>query len=326
MPKRGVKDGSYRGSSQASSACNVRSICSYGAFLQGGTGAIGRSSSSTQSSSATPSPASKNSPATDSSSSSNTTAGVPQSVIATVESYVSPAQRAWNTLTQTLRLGGISAAQTALNDYIAALPATQGTTGAPSGAFLNDLTALGDSLQAGDLANARTAFASAQNVAPLTADQAVYWSQSQASLDGWIAVYALEHAQIIHPEQLASDISGVDSALREEGSYITSALVAQGYNQPTAANYASEITGISSSETAQENSQVDAARSAQWIQGLIGISQGTVSSPGYSNLQAPSSAPASSAATQNAVSDELSSILFRQRQQRHHEQCFHQQK
>lgn len=282
-----------------SSSSGTLQFLSASSSLQSGTDATSNSTAS----------ANKTTSTTTSSSANNATT-VPQSVITALDSYVSPTVQAWNTLSQSLKTGNISAAQTALTAYTSALSAATGTMSAPSQNFLNDLTSLASSLQQGDLTGARTAFTYAQGDAPSTADQDVYWAQSAADLDGWIDVYALQHAQGIDTSELAADISGVDSALREEGAYITSALVAQGYQAAKASNYASEITGINLGGSAQDNDAVDTTRANQWIQSIISIGQGGTASTQYSDLQAPNEKNTEASISEGLISEELSTVLY----------------
>lgn len=104
----------------------------------------GSKSTASPISAAASSPASKKSTGTDTDSSSSAASSVPQAVITALENYVSPTQKAWTALTQSLKSGDIASAQTALAAYSTALSAAEGTLSAPSSAFLDDLTGLGD--------------------------------------------------------------------------------------------------------------------------------------------------------------------------------------
>jgi len=203
---------------------------------------------------------------------------VPQSVLTAVYSYVSPAQEAWNALTQSLHLGDLSSAQTALGDYTASLSAPNSSSmleaTAPSDTFLKDLTSVGDALAAGSLADARAAYSAATLQRPDTAAEAVSSAQGAVAQDGWFAVYTLEHpgSGAIDQKALASDIAGLDGALREEQVNIDDELVALGYSPADANNYAAALTGVGNSSAA-DNAGQDATRAAQWIQGLIETAQ-----------------------------------------------------
>jgi hypothetical protein len=195
--------------------------------------------------------------------------------------------QAWKTLTQSLKVGDLSTAQTALDDYTKSLSTSNVSMSAattPSDKFLNDLQTLGNALKAGSLVDARTALASAKDHAPFTAAQAVYWAESQADLDGWITVYSLTHPGSSPPKwnQLTSDITGLDSALREMGVNLTDALVALGYSQSDAETYSTALTGISNGSS-EDNANLDAARSEQWKQELIGYAKGDALPAGYAN-------------------------------------------
>ncbi len=209
---------------------------------------------------------------------------VPQSVLNALYSYVSPTQQAWNELAHSLQLGDLSAAQTALGDYTASLSAPNDASmllaTTPSATFLQYLKAVGDAIAAGSLSDARSAFGSANFQRPDTAAQAVSSAQSAVASDGWVAVYTLEHSGsgAINQDALSSDIAGLDGALREEYADIADDLVALGYSRTDANKYAGALTGVGIASTA-DNAQVDAARAAQWIQGLIATAQkGTGSS------------------------------------------------
>ena len=203
---------------------------------------------------------------------------VPQSVLTALYSYVSPMQQAWNNLTQNLRLGDLASAQTALGDYIESLSAPSNSSmleaTTPSDTFLMDLKSVGDALATGSLADARTAFASANDHRPDTAAEAVSSAQSATEQDGLIAVYALEHpgSGAIDQKALASDIAGLDGALREEQANIGDELVALGYGRADADSYAYALTGIGNASAA-DNATEDATRATQWIQGLITSAQ-----------------------------------------------------
>jgi len=79
--------------------------------------------------------------------------------------YVSPADQAWSTLTQSLASGNVAAAQTALTAYTQALPSDPSSLSSltsPSTQFLSDLNTLGSALKSGDLTTAQTVFKTAQ--------------------------------------------------------------------------------------------------------------------------------------------------------------------
>lgn len=213
---------------------------------------------------------------------------VPESVLEALLRYVSPTQQAWNDLTQSLRLGDLSTAQNAFSDYMADLAAPSNSSmlvaTTPSAQFLAYLKPVGDALAAGNLEDARPAFATAAQWRPDTAAEAVSSAQGEVEDDGSLALYKLEHtgAGSISDLPLAADIAGLDEALREEQANISDELVALGFSASDAGKYSESITGIGNG-SATDDAQVDAARASAWIQGLVGAAQTALASHGPSD-------------------------------------------
>jgi hypothetical protein len=235
------------------------------------------------------------------------TSGVPQAALLAWYSYVSPEQQAWNALTQSVKLGDLSSAATELTNYTAALQAANSSPAtSPSSQFLSDLTTLGAALQQGSANEIQSAFATAYHDRPDTSGEALSVATSVVSDDSSFAVYGLEHAGSYNFDRsrISGDVASLDSALRQEGSDIQAALVAQGYSRSDAAQYATDLTGIANG-SAQDNAAVDASRSSQLIDKLISVAQSGAPAFGVSPTQS-----ADGSYTSNPVSAAIASVLF----------------
>ena len=191
--------------------------------------------------------------------------------------YEDPLYSSWYRLASDLNTGNLTAAQNDFSVYSQTLTAEQPTLNmssltAPSSAFMSDLDALGKALNAGDLAAAQTAFATADNQGDPTADH-YGLALGKAENDGGATVQGLQDAVKNNTlftadfSQLASDVKNLDDLAREGNKNITEYLVSKGFSSSDASAYATAVTGISNG-TAAENANVDATRTTQWMNAL----------------------------------------------------------
>ena len=232
----------------------------------------------------------KSASSSSSAASSSSATVVPQDVLTALYDYVSPTQQAWTDLTQSLKSGNLSAAQTALGNYTASLSAPNNSSmlvaTTPSATFLSDLTVVGNAITAGSLTDARTAFATATSDRPARADEVVNSEESETGFDGSLAIYGLEHPSFgatINWTALwgaiSGDISSLDGGLREEQANIGDNLVALGYSRADATKYAGELTQIGNA-SATDNAAQDTTRAAQFKQGIIELAQNATAASG----------------------------------------------
>lgn len=249
--------------------------------------AVSANSSSSQLASDTYTPSSQStqtsrssstSSASSSAQSKSTVSGVPQSVLAAMAKYGDSVQGAWTKLGQSVASGDLSSSQTALNTYTQTLSASNysmSSLTAPSAQFLSDLTTLGSALTAGNVADAQSAFATAQKDAPLDVSSAIALAFSDAEADGGLTVQGIEASSSlsgVNYGQLSNDTATLDSTLREGVANISSFLATQGFSASDASSYASAMLNISNGSKA-DNAQVDTTRTTQWVDALTQYAQ-----------------------------------------------------
>jgi hypothetical protein len=233
--------------------------------------------------------------------------------------YLSPTQQAWLNLTQSMAAGDLASAQTALNDYTQSLPAStayMSSLTTPSAQFRSDLTALGSALNAGNLADAQTAFRAAEVTQPDNVAGAMgsaldtVINNMEAIAQGGGSPSASSAAQ------LTQDISTLDGVLAESSANVDAMLIAAGYTPSEASGYTNNVANFNidvsaSGANVSVNTAVDTyalgssgdSSSATDSSSASSASQGTTA-PAPSAPAGPSSSAASSAsaATETASS------------------------
>lgn len=198
-----------------------------------------------------------------------------QDPLAGYQSYVSPPQQAWQKLEQSMASGDIASAQSALNDYARSLTTSNlylSTLTKPSLQFINDLTKLGTALSGGSLADAQSAFKTAQQDQPQTADQALAAAIAKATSDGandasWmedlinfgtgaanaavnaaslgnLAGVAAAGSAATSDSQLMDDLASIEDVLMESNANVGDYLRSQGYAAAPAAVYVSGLDRV----------------------------------------------------------------------------------
>lgn len=215
-----------------------------------------------------------------------------QDAVAAVENYFNASGQLLTVLSKCFDRGDLSTAGLYLNQFMSTLSLDNSQGEDPTVAadpFLSKLAALGDAVQKGDLSAAQSALSDAVSNSPKAVAFQFTFDSQIADFDGWIAVSNIQQGLGLNLKERATlqqDIVTVDTDLRSESVLVQDGLAFEGYSKLSANNLAEQITGITNGSAA-ENASVDQSRGDKWIQGLIGLANGTGSLPGYSNLQKP---------------------------------------